>query len=88
MQWTVLLADEFEPEFFELPQEVQDETLALTRLLQQFGPNLGRPRRKNCVLMRRMGSGVSHSPSIRSAGQFSWWRVTSPEEAKSASIDN
>ena len=44
MQWTVLLADEFEPEFFELPQEVQDETLALARLLQQFGPNLGRPR--------------------------------------------
>jgi hypothetical protein len=41
--WTVLLADEFEPEFLELPHEVQDETLALTRLLQQFGPNLGRP---------------------------------------------
>jgi len=44
MQWTVLFADEFEPEFFELPKEVQDETLALARLLQQFGPSLGRPR--------------------------------------------
>ena len=44
MEWTVLLADEFEPEFLELPEDVQDETLALTRLLQQFGPNLGRPR--------------------------------------------
>ena len=43
-QWTVLLADEFEPEFFELPQEVQDETFALACLLEQFGPNLGRPR--------------------------------------------
>jgi hypothetical protein len=44
MEWTVLLADEFEPEFLELPRDVQDETLALTRLLRQFGPNLGRPR--------------------------------------------
>jgi hypothetical protein len=44
VEWTVLLADEFEPEFFELPRTVQNETLALTRLLKQFGPNLGRPR--------------------------------------------
>jgi hypothetical protein len=42
--WQVLLADEFEPEFFALPQPVQDVTLAMTRLLQQFGPQLGRPR--------------------------------------------
>jgi hypothetical protein len=42
--WEVLLADEFEPEFFALPQQVQDATLAMTRLLQQFGPQLGRPR--------------------------------------------
>lgn len=44
MAWTVLLADEFEREFLALGKEVQDEILALTRLLQQFGPNLGRPR--------------------------------------------
>lgn len=44
MAWTVLLADEFEPEFLALEKDVQDEILALTRLLQQFGPNLGRPR--------------------------------------------
>ena len=44
MEWTVLLADEFEPEFFELSRDVQDEILALTRLLRQFGPQLGRPR--------------------------------------------
>jgi hypothetical protein len=44
MEWIVLIGDEFETEFFELPREVQDETLAMTRLLQQFGPNLGRPR--------------------------------------------
>lgn len=42
--WAVLIGDEFELEFFALPQQVQDETLALTRLLEQFGPQLGRPR--------------------------------------------
>ena len=42
--WTVQLADEFEPEFLVLEKDVQDEILALTRLLQQFGPHLGRPR--------------------------------------------
>ena len=44
MEWTVLIGDEFEPEFFALSRDVQDEMLALARLLQQFGPQLGRPR--------------------------------------------
>jgi hypothetical protein len=44
MQWTVLIGDEFEPEFLGLEQDIQDEILAMARLLQQFGPNLGRPR--------------------------------------------
>jgi hypothetical protein len=43
MMWTVLLVDEFEREFLALGKDVQDDILALTRLLQQFGPNLGRP---------------------------------------------
>ncbi|MCY4002364.1 MAG: type II toxin-antitoxin system RelE/ParE family toxin [Rhodospirillales bacterium] len=43
MRWTVEIAGEFEPEFFALPQDVQDEILTMTRLLQQFGPQLGRP---------------------------------------------
>lgn len=34
MEWTVLIGDEFEPEFLALPKDVQDETLATTRLLQ------------------------------------------------------
>ena len=36
--------DEFEPEFYALPQEMLEEILALALLLQQFGPQLGRPR--------------------------------------------
>lgn len=44
MAWEVLFHKEFEPEFDALPEDVQDEMLALARLLQQFGPQLGRPR--------------------------------------------
>jgi hypothetical protein len=44
MKWQVLIGDEFEPEFFALPDDVQTEILAEARLLQQFGPQLGRPR--------------------------------------------
>lgn len=44
MSWRVRIAEEFEPEFFALQLEVQDAILTLTRLLRQFGPQLGRPR--------------------------------------------
>ena len=44
MTWEVLFHEEFEPEFNVLPEDVQDELLAQARLLQQFGPQLGRPR--------------------------------------------
>jgi hypothetical protein len=37
MQWVVELADEFDPEFDELPEAVREEIEALSRLLQQFG---------------------------------------------------
>ena len=43
MRWIVQIADEFKPEFDDFPEEVQDELLAKTRLLEQFGPRLGRP---------------------------------------------
>jgi hypothetical protein len=44
VSWVVEISGEFEPEFDELPEDVQTEILALSRLLQQFGPRLGRPR--------------------------------------------
>ena len=43
-KWQVLFGEAFEPEFLALPDPVQTEILALSRLLQHFGPNLGRPR--------------------------------------------
>ena len=44
VSWVVEIGNEFETELDELHEDVQTEILALTRLLQKFGPQLGRPR--------------------------------------------
>jgi hypothetical protein len=44
VSWFVEIGNEFEPEFDALPEDARMEILALSRLLQQFGPQLGRPR--------------------------------------------
>jgi hypothetical protein len=44
VKWTILFHEDFEPEFDALPEEVQDELLAHAKLLEKFGPQLGRPR--------------------------------------------
>ena len=43
MSWTVRFHEEFEKQFDGLPKAVQDELLARGKLLEQFGPTLGRP---------------------------------------------
>lgn len=100
VRWAVEIGDEFEPEFDALPEDVQTEILALSLLLEQFGPQLGRPRvdtlsrtpamrtSRNCGSARRMVSGEWPSPSIPSAGRFCSWRETNQVGAKSASTAN
>ncbi len=44
MTWRVQIAEEFEPEMSVLPLEVRRAILAHSRLLRQYGPQLGRPR--------------------------------------------
>jgi hypothetical protein len=44
VKWHVDLHDDFVPEFKALHPDVQDELLAHITLLEQFGPQLGRPR--------------------------------------------
>ena len=44
MVWDVELHPAFDPEFERLAEAVQDELLAHLKLLEQFGPQLGRPR--------------------------------------------
>jgi hypothetical protein len=43
MSWNVLFHNEFEAEFLELPDAVQNELLARLKLLETIGPTLGRP---------------------------------------------
>ena len=44
MSWDVLFYEAFDAEFEDLSEVVQDELLAHARLLEEFGPQLGRPR--------------------------------------------
>ena len=44
MKWEVDLHDDFVPEYRGLHKDVQDELLACIELLEQCGPQLGRPR--------------------------------------------
>jgi hypothetical protein len=44
VSWTVLFHSAFDAEFANLQEDVQDELLAQAKLLEKFGPTLGRPR--------------------------------------------
>ena len=44
MSWTVRFADEFDTEFADLSESVQDELLAQAKVLERFGPQASRPR--------------------------------------------
>ena len=43
MKWEVEFHKDFDPEFDDLPEDVQDEIRAQALLLERFGPHLGRP---------------------------------------------
>ena len=68
--WTVEIGDEFEPEFNELQEDVRTELLALSRLLQQFGPQLGRPR-----VDTLNGSHHANMKELRFSAADGEWRV-------------
>jgi len=44
VRWDVDFHDDFVAEYHELAQDVQDELLASIKVLEEFGPELGRPR--------------------------------------------
>ena len=69
-RWTVELADEFEPEFNYLHEDVSLEILALSRLLQEFGPQLGRPR-----VDTLKGSRHANMKELRFSAADGEWRV-------------
>ena len=68
--WGVLLDEEFEPEFDALPQDVQNELLAHAKLLQHFGPQLGRRRADTLK-----GSRHANMKELRFNAADGVWRV-------------
>jgi hypothetical protein len=70
MAWEVLFHEEFEPEFYELPQEVQDELLAYAKLLECEGPHLKRPHADTLN-----GSCYDNMKELRFKAAGGVWRV-------------
>jgi DNA-binding XRE family transcriptional regulator len=68
--WAVEIGDEFEPEFDTLDEDVQTEILALSRMLEQFGPHLGRPR-----VDTLKGSRHANMKELRFSAAAGEWRV-------------
>jgi len=79
--WVVAIGDEFEPEFYALPEEVQEEILALALLLQQFGPQLGRPRADTLD-----GSRHANMKELRFAAADGEWRAAFAFDPKRKAI--
>ena len=81
MGWVVEIGDEFEPEFDALHRDVQTEILALSRLLQQFGPQLGRPR-----VDTLKGSHHANMKELRFSAADGEWRVAFAFDPKRKAI--
>jgi hypothetical protein len=65
-----LFHEEFEPEFDGLPEDAQDELMANAKLLEQFGPHLGRPRADTLN-----GSRHANMKELRFEAADGVWRV-------------
>ncbi|HET6518328.1 MAG TPA: type II toxin-antitoxin system RelE/ParE family toxin [Geminicoccaceae bacterium] len=70
MPWTVAFHEAFDPEFDRLDGEVQDELLAHAKLLEEFGPALGRPRADTLK-----GSRHANIKELRFEAAGGVWRV-------------
>jgi hypothetical protein len=70
VSWVVEIGDEFVPEFDALHEDVQIELLALSRLVQRFGPQLGRPR-----VDTLKGSRHPNMKELRFSAAGGEWRV-------------
>jgi hypothetical protein len=70
VRWAVELADEFKREFDALDLDVRREILALSRVLQEFGPQLGPPR-----VDTLKGSRHANMKELRFSAADGEWRV-------------
>ncbi len=81
MKWTVQLDTAFEPEFAAMAEEVQDELLAHAKLLESFGPQLGRPRADSLN-----GSKHANMKELRFDAGGGVWRVAFAFDPKRCAI--
>jgi len=81
VSWVVQIGDEFEPEFDALDEDVRTEILALSHLLQRFGPQLGRPRADTLT-----GSRHANMKELRFSAADGEWRVAFAFDPKRKAI--
>ena len=70
MKWAVEMADEFKPEFDALHEYVRTEVLALSLVIEEFGPQLSRPR-----VDTLKGSRHANMKELRFSAAGGEWRV-------------
>lgn len=75
------MADEFEPEFDGLHEDVQTEILALSLVLEEFGPQLGRPRADTLK-----GSRHANMKELRFSAADGEWRLAFAFDPKRRAI--
>jgi hypothetical protein len=81
MAWIVQFNEYFEPEFDALPADVQDSIFAKATLLEEFGPELGRPH-----VDTLQGSQYSNMKELRFNASDGVWRVAFAFDKKRQAI--
>jgi len=81
VRWTVRFHEDFDKEFAGLPEAVQDELLAQSMVLEQFGPTLGRPR-----VDTLKGSRHANMKELRFDAEDGVWRVAFAFDSKREAI--
>lgn len=81
MNWTIIFDTEFDLEFDELNEIVQDECLAHLKFLKKFGPELGRPH-----VDTLKGSKHSNMKELRFSADNGVWRLAFAFDPKRTGI--
>ena len=81
MAWTIRFHEEFEEELGSLGEAVQEELLAMAKLLGEFGPQLGRPHADTLN-----GSDFANMKELRFTADGGVWRVAFAFDSKREGI--
>lgn len=70
MEWNVVIHEEFDAELLDFPDAVQNEMMALAKMLKTYGPQLGRPH-----VDTLKNSKHSNMKELRFKAEHGVWRV-------------